>query len=148
MKNISFYALLILLILLSIGALFGGAAMAIDPTGELLQMPISMLENAPFNSFLIPGIILFIVFGLIPAFMIWGLISKRSFRFFDYLNILCDMHWAWTFVVYIGFGIIIWIQIQMRVINDVHWVHDLYTYWGILILALALLPGVRSKYRK
>jgi hypothetical protein len=148
MKNTVFITLIILLCFLGIGAIFGGGAMIIDPSGELLQMPISMIENTPFTDFLFPGIILFSAFGLVPGLVVWGLITRRRVSFLEYLNILPDMHWAWTFVIYIGFGLVIWIQIQMQVINDVHWVHDLYTYWAILLIALALMPGVRISMRK
>ena len=43
---------------LAIGAIGGGIVLIISPFGELLGLPLSEFRNIPFNSFLIPGIIL------------------------------------------------------------------------------------------
>lgn len=48
--------LYILHIFLGVGALAGGGSMVIDPSGDLIHMPTSMLERSPFSDFLIPGI--------------------------------------------------------------------------------------------
>jgi len=58
--------LLFLLLFLSLGALFGGGVLIIDPSGDLFQMPVIILQNSPFNNFLIPGLFLFIVLGVLP----------------------------------------------------------------------------------
>jgi hypothetical protein len=48
-----------LLAFLGIGAIGGGGALIISPSGKLLGgIPLSLLKNSPFNDFLIPGIIL------------------------------------------------------------------------------------------
>lgn len=67
---------LFLLGFLGLGAIGGGGALIISPTGELLEMPLSMLEKSPFNSFFIPGVILFLVLGLIPLLLIIVLLKK------------------------------------------------------------------------
>jgi hypothetical protein len=56
--------LLFLLMFLALGAIVGGGALIPSPSGELLKMPLSNLGSSPFNSFLIPGIILFLVLYL------------------------------------------------------------------------------------
>ena len=148
MKQFQRNLIILLLIFLSLGALFGGVALIISPSGELIQMPVSMLEPSPFNDFLIPGIILFIVFGVFPLIISYALLYKPKSKIANLLNIFSDMHWAWTYTIYIGFGIIIWIQMQMVFIDDVHWAHTTYVFWGIAILLLALLPKVRGMYKK
>jgi len=148
MKKVNFFLLITLIVLLGVGAFCGGGAMILDPSGISLKIPLSLLEYSPFTDFLIPGIILFCLFGLIPLLLIRPLLKNSYSRFFEGLNVLSDMHWAWTFVIYISFGLIIWIQLQMEILREVHWVHTLYTFWAISILALALLPGIRSRYKK
>ena len=106
--------LLILLGFLGVGAIGGGGVLIISPTGEMLGMPSSMLEKSPFNSYLIPGIILFTVLGLIPLMLIIALIKKPKSKLADQFNFFKDMHWAWTYSIYIGFILIIWIQLQIR----------------------------------
>ena len=139
-------ALIILLFLLAIGAIFGGSFLIISPSGELLGLPISMLEPSPFDTFLIPGIILLIMLGLLPCLVIYGLITKINSIYAETLNIFSDMHWSWSYSIYTSIILIIWIQIQMVFVNDVHWSYTLYMFWAILMIVLALLPKVRNQY--
>ncbi len=69
---------LILLALLGLGAMFGGGVLIISPSGKLFGMPLSMLENSPFNDFLIPGIILFSLLGLAPIGVALALIKDQN----------------------------------------------------------------------
>ena len=140
--------LLFLLVLLGLGAVYGGGTMIISPSGELLGMPISMLDYAPFNNFLIPGIILFTILGVIPLGVSWALIKKPEFKFAELFNFFKDMYWAWSYTIYIAFALIIWIQIEATFLHEVHWSHTLYIFWALIIIFLALLPQVRSSYRK
>ena len=141
-------ALIILLFLLGIGAIYGGSFLIISPSGELLGLPISMLEPSPFDSFLIPGIILFIILGLAPCLVIYGLVTKKNNNYAESLNIFSDMHWSWSYSIYISIALIIWIQLQMVFINDVHWSYTLYMFWAIFMIVLAIHPKVRNQYRK
>jgi len=70
--------LLFLLAFVGIGAGFGGGVLIISPDGKLFGMPLSLLKNSPFNSFLIPGIILFSVLGIVPCALVWALIKKNQ----------------------------------------------------------------------
>ena len=55
---------------LAIGAIGGGILLIVSHTGNLIGIPLSEFKNIPFNSYLIPGIILFSVFGIIPLLLI------------------------------------------------------------------------------
>ena len=46
--------------------LFGGGALILAPDGHLLGMPVKLLAGSPFPSFLVPGIILFVLIGIAP----------------------------------------------------------------------------------
>ena len=139
--------LIILLGFLSIGAFCGGIAFIIRPDGSLFQMPVEMLNNSPFKDFLIPGIILLLTFGIFPAYVIWGLIKKPESKFFNSLNLLYDHHFAWTFSVYTGIELIIWIDIQTLILNSVNILHTIYSGMGILIICVALLAQTRKHYK-
>ncbi len=138
--------LLFLLLFLSLGALFGGVVLVLDPSGELLQMPAIILKNSPFNNFLIPGLILFTVLGLLPALVFYSLLKRPQWTRVNVLNLYSDMYWAWTFTLYVGFALIIWISVQTLIINSVHFVHTGYVLLGISIVCIALLPSVRQHY--
>jgi hypothetical protein len=139
---------LVLLALLGIGAIFGGGVLIISPSGELFGMPLSMLVNSPFSDFLLPGVILFSVLGLMPCWVVWALIKKPIYKIAESLNFFTDMYWAWSFSIYTAFALIIWIQIEMYFVQSVHWSHTLYMFWAIAIIFVALLPPVKNLYKK
>lgn len=147
MKNKSRSLLLFLMAFLGIGAIGGGGALILAPDGEMLQMPLSMLEHSPFNNFLIPGIILFTVLGISPFLLIFFLIKKPEFRIAEFLNIYKDMHWSWTFTIYLSFALIIWLQVEMLMLKDVHWLHAFYMFFAVLLLLVSLLPSIRNQYK-
>jgi hypothetical protein len=144
----AFYTLIILLGLLSLGALFGGGALIISPSGELLRMPLSNLGSAPFKDFFVPGFILFSVLGVMPGILIYALIKKPKCNFCEYLNFFKDMHWAWSFYIYVSFALIIWIQVEMIYLQTVIWVHTFYIVYALVMIFLAILPTIRFRYKK
>jgi hypothetical protein len=98
---------LILLGFLALGAIIGGGTLTISPTGKLLRMPLYLLEKSPFNNYLIPGIILFSVLGLAPLLLIFALLQKPTWKFAETFNFFKDMHWSWTYSIYVAFALII-----------------------------------------
>jgi len=71
-------ASLLLLAINGIGALYGGFRLIADPTGASMQMPLSYLEHSPFSSYLIPGIVLFLVNGCLSIWVIILLLRKAA----------------------------------------------------------------------
>ena len=140
--------LFMLLAFLGLGAIFGGGVFILSPTGKLFGMPLSILGNSPFTSFLIPGIILFVVLGVVPIGLIVALVKKPEYKFAQLFNFYKDMYWGWTYTIYIAFALIIWIQVEMTVLRAVHWSHSLYMFLAITILFVALLPKLRALYKK
>ena len=140
--------LVTLLAVLGSGAIFGGGVLIVSPTGALIGMPLSMLASSPFHSFLIPGLLLFVVLGICPLLLIFALIKKRPCALAEYFNVFSDMSWQWTACIYQAFALIIWIQLEMVFLQAVHWLHTFYMFFAIAILFVALLPKVRSDYRK
>lgn len=141
-------SLLILLAFLGLGAIGGGLLLSISPSGVLIGMPLSLLKTSPFQSFLIPGIFLFIVLGIAPCLLIYALIRKPASPFAERLNCYRDMHWSWTFCIYTAFMLIAWIQLEMVFIQAISWLHSFYICLALLILFVSLLPSVREQYKR
>ena len=140
---------LIVLGFLAFGAIGGGLVLIISPTGELIGIPLSEFKNIPFNSYLIPGIILFTVLGIIPLLLLLALLKKPESKIAEQINIFKDMHWSWTYSLYIAFTLIGWIHIELIFLQGVvHWLHTFYMFYAILIIILALLPQMRYLYKK
>jgi hypothetical protein len=51
-------------VIIGLGAVAGGLGLALDPSGASVGLPLEMLKNTPFSSFLIPGIVLLTVIGM------------------------------------------------------------------------------------
>ena len=140
--------LIFLLGFLGVGAIGGGGVLIISPSGEMIGMPLSVLQYSLFDNFLIPGILLFTLLGLMPVMLTYALITKPKWLLPEFFNVFNDMHWAWSYSVYTGFALMIWIQTEMIVMKSVHWSQSLYMGIAVLILYVALLPGIRLIYKK
>lgn len=129
---ISFYALLTLLFFQSASGLYGGAALILNPTGNLLQMPTTLLEGSPFQDFLLPGIILFTFLGVFPLIVFAGLWRRKP--------------WAWLGAVLVSMALIIWIGVQIAMIGYAPEppLQLIYGLVGIVLLILTQLPAVRK----
>ena len=140
--------LISLLAFLGLGAIGGGGALIISPSGKLLGgLPLSILERSPFDNFLVPGIILFVVLGLIPCLLIYALIKRPVSKIAGYFNFFMDMYWAWSFSVYVAFALIIWIQVETIFVQGVGWLQTFYMLYSIPLVFVALLPKVRIYYK-
>jgi len=145
--NVTGNLLVFLLGFLSIGAIYGGLSLIIYPDGSFFEMPINLLHNSPFKNFLLPGIILLVTFGIIPIYTIYAILKKPDNKFLQKLNLLYDYHFSWTFSVYIGLSLIIWINVQTLFFNAVDIIHTVYSSIGILIVCIALLPKTRQSFK-
>jgi len=140
--------LITLLFFLGLGAIGGGQVLIISPNGTLMGMPLSILSYTPFRSFLLSGIILFSILGIAPLLLTIAHIKKLASELAELFNFFKDPHWAWSYTIYIAFALIIWIQIQMLLLNSVSWLHTFYVFLAITILFAALLPLLRNQYKK
>lgn len=140
--------LVFLHLLLGIGAIFGGGGLVIDPSGELMKMPLTLLEHSPFESYLIPGLILFIAIGVFPLLTALALVKKPQIESANAFNLFLDKHWSWAYSIYLGFVLIIWITIEAFFLKEMIHIHVGYIFLGLAIQAVTLLPSVQKYYLK
>ncbi|KAA3646724.1 MAG: hypothetical protein DWQ07_10995 [Chloroflexi bacterium] len=69
--------LIILLVFLSLSGLFG-IIFLIDPSGGSVGIPLSLLDNLPIDTFVLPGLFLLIVYGLGSAIIAYGLLRQLT----------------------------------------------------------------------
>ena len=115
-----------------IGAIGGGLAAILNPY-EPLGMPVEALKNAPFSSYLIPGIILFTVIGL-------GNLAGAAA-----LRIIMSRFRGYTSSA-LGWALVIWIVVQCIMLQDVVFLHVLYFLIGIVQAALAMKVILKGDY--
>ena len=134
------YFLFFFHLFLSFNALIAGGLMILEPQGSLLQITPAYLSKSPFESFLFPGIILFMFNGLFPLFTFCGLLFKPNWHWADALNLYSDKHWGWSYSLYSGIILIIWITIQIT-LTPYYWLQPLFIGIGLLIIIFTMLSG-------
>jgi len=139
--KISNYVLVFLLLMLSISGLLGGFSLITSPDGSKLAMPTTYLANTPFQDYLIPGIILFLLMGILPLITVYGIVSHKKSTVFDFLNIYKDKHWSYAYSLYVGIILIFWIDFQIAFMGYLIPIQIVCAILGVLIVIAALLPG-------
>ncbi|WP_345272222.1 hypothetical protein [Flaviramulus aquimarinus] len=124
-----------------------GFLLIVDPSGENLGFTMNMLKGSPFTSFLIPGLFLFLMLGLFPLFVFYGLITKKNFGLLEKFNCYKNYHWSWTFSHFFGLLLVLWINMQLVFGIGFHIFHFVYSILGLLIVFLVHLPLVKENYR-
>jgi hypothetical protein len=147
-KPFSLYILLALLFFQGISGLIGGLALTVNPSGNLIQMPISLLEGSPFDNFLIPGLVLLLLLGIYPSLIFYALLTKVECRFLSALNIYKDRFWGWTGSLYLAIILILWIDFEILFIGYYYffYLQTIYALLGVLILIFTLLPSIQNYY--
>ena len=69
------WILLILLLVQGLGGIGGGLSLVLKPDGSVMGMPVSHLDGSPFSDYLIPGLILLLVLGVLPLVAAAGPVS-------------------------------------------------------------------------
>lgn len=107
-----------------VGAIAGGLAMVLNPQ-EPLGVSVELLENSPFSSYLIPGIILFMIIGL--GNLVSALIFRFHFSFQGYISGVFSV------------ALVIWIIVQCIMIQTIHFLHILFFTIGLIKAILSLI---------
>jgi hypothetical protein len=90
-------------VLLSVGAVGGGLILMVAPRGEIMPLPLSALAGSPFDTYFVPGLILFVVLGLGP------LVAARL------AWLRHPLAPAAAFVV--GTALVIWVGVEVAIIG-------------------------------
>ena len=130
----------------TLSALFGGATLILAPDGSLIDMPLSLLDRAPFSDFTVPGLFLFFVLGIGPLLLLVAQWKRCSVAVFETLNIDRRQHWSLTFATYLGLALIAWIILQVTWVGYASFLQPLYGLVGVAMVFFSLLPGPRSYF--
>jgi hypothetical protein len=139
-KPSTLYLLAMLLAFQSLGGLFGGISLVLSPSGQVMKMPLAMLDGSPFSTFLFPGLILLLVLGIFPGFLAFALLRRPEWEWAGVLNIYKGIYWGWTYVLYLGIMLVIWILAEIMWI-DYDILQTIYGLVGVVIIILTLWPA-------
>jgi hypothetical protein len=138
-------ALIVVQVFLALGALAGGAALVASPRGGIIKLPLSDLQGSPFNDFLIPGLILFVVLGVGPLVVALTLLRRPRSAALAAANPFRGCYWGWTASGVIGVGLVIWIAVEALIV-PYSFLQPFYGAVGVAIIALTLAPSSRAYY--
>lgn len=144
-RSIFLYFIYLLHLILSFTSLIGGAMLVLKPDGSLLGMQTEWLDQSPFKNYLIPGLILFTLNGILPMLTFIGLLLKPKWDFANLFNIYPNRYWAWTYSLYVGIITITWIIMQQMMTNY-FWIQPVIIFIGLLIIICTMLPAVMKEY--
>jgi hypothetical protein len=149
MKTTSLRLSIILLCLLHLflgtNGVIGGILLMIRTDGSMLGMQSDWLSHSPFNSYFIPGVLLFLFVGIIPLMTFLGLVKSRNWRLPNLFNIYRNRNWAWSFSLYTGIIAISWITIQL-IMTQYFWIQPVIIFNGLLIIIMTLLPEIMKRF--
>lgn len=113
------------LLLFGVLSALAGAVLAIVANGA--GVPVAYLANSPFSSYLLPGLILGVIVGGTQLVAAIALLTKRR------AGLLLS--------AIAGFGMMIWIFVELAIIGHYSWLQTVYFTLGVveLICVLALL---------
>lgn len=120
-------------VLLGVGAVGGGVALMLGPRGEIMPLPLSALKGSPFDTYFVPGLILFGVLGLgslAAALLAW---LRRPL--------------APVAAFIVGVALLIWIGVEIAVIgysNDPP-LQPIYLFLGSVMTVVGL-GWLRASY--
>lgn len=131
-----YYFLLILILFQGLSGIWGGIMLVLDPSGSLLQIPLHLLSDSPFQDYLIPGLILLLLLGIYPLVIVYALWNKLT--------------WSVPGALLIGIMLVVWIVVQILMVGyqDNPPLQAIYGSIGVLIIitlnASSVMQYVRS----
>lgn len=120
--NLARAVTIVLLFVLGIPALFGGAALIINPSGHSLGMDTVALTGTVFSDYLLPGVILFLALGVLGTSA--AILTLGKYKYYPLL------------VLYQGVVLTIWIMVQIYMLPEMHLLQIVYGFIGLLLIML------------
>lgn len=116
---------LVLLTLTGLNAVVAGFLFIVDPLGQKMGMTVDYLKFAPFETYLIPGIILFLVNGISNLLAAFCLYHQKSI--------------ALPWVIVQGILLCGWILVQVMMVHDLNPLHIIMFTIGVLMICFGAL---------
>lgn len=102
-RPVAVWIVLALLAFLGVRGTLGGILFLLAPSGELVGESTASLAGTPFADYLVPGVVLFVLFGIAPLVVGVGL-ARRS-------------RWAWQATLFLAIALTVWVLVEAAVIG-------------------------------
>lgn len=128
-KPAAVWVLLADLIVLGIGGLYGGILFLLDPSGALMGVPLSLLQDLPLRDFLLPGLFLLVVMGIAPLILAAGAWKHKRL--------------AWQATLILGLVLLVWLGAEFVLWGYQAPIQIVTGVLDLILLGVILLPGTR-----
>lgn len=142
------YFLTVCLLFLIAGGWVGGLNFIFDPSGKSMQMQDS-LPNLLVPDYLLPGIFLLVMYGVLPVPLLVALWTRPGPRA-DWQQTLTRRfheHWAWLLVLGLGLVLLGWLALEVVLLRSMAPIQWIMVIFNFLFLAVIMLPSLRRYYR-
>jgi hypothetical protein len=122
-----------------------GLAFIRDPSGKGIGVNTDMLEGTPIGDYTLVGWLLFLVYGIFPIVLSWGLYTRWDWKLAEKLTSWSKEHWAWAGTLIICVIELIWMIGELPIIGA----FPITVAWAILqagIIVLMTRKSVRDHY--
>jgi hypothetical protein len=121
-----------LLVFLGLSGLFGGIGLIFGLWG-MDAIPREPLDRIPLiDSWLIPGLVLVVGFGLGPLIAAYGVLHRSPWPRFA----VAGRHWSWLATLLLGLGQLAWLLVEFLYVGP----SLLLAIYGAVGVALSMLP--------
>ena len=125
-----------------IGAVGGGIMFLIDTSGGAAGLDPSLLARTPFDDFLWPGLLLSVGLGVPALVLVHGVLRRPRVAVLGWIEQLTSQHWAWAGSRLLGVALVVWIAVQVLLI-EASLLQPLMLLIGAALVVLPATAGVR-----
>ena len=129
-RPVLWWVLVGLLTLLGVRGLAGGLQFILVPSGEFIGVSTVALASTPLQNYLVPGLVLFGWFGLLPFLVVYGLYTSAW--------------WGWPVAILVGVTLVIWAVLEGFVIGFGERLQYVNVVYGVVVAVLAASLTVRT----
>ena len=124
------WVLLLLLFSLGIRGVLGGGQFLLAPSGDIVGVSTAELAGTPFRDYLLPGLILCSVLGVVPLVVTVGVYRGRR--------------WSWFGSALVAIALVIWVGVEGIVIGFGERLQYPNLLQAVVMLVVAGAPSVRA----
>jgi len=143
-RPLTLWFLVFLLLFLALNGLGGGIVMLMDPSGNLLGVA-DALPSLPVPNFILPGLFLVTVMGIVPLLISYALIARPKWSWVDPLFEWSTYYWAWTATLGLVAILALWLIVEGLMIGMFPITYATAVV-GLFLLLLTIWPSVRRFY--
>lgn len=114
-----------------------------DPTGGVIGARVDWLEGTPLSDWTLVGWFLLAVMGVVPSVILAGVVTRFRWPLAERIDPSRAEHWSWSAAQAMGVGLLVWIGLQVALIDLHGGPQPLFAVIGIVLVGVPQLPSVR-----